>query len=343
MKKYKYITRFLYYFILVAIIFFVVQQIVFNPLMLFKKYSPQDIDNSKLLINESYLVQKYLLRSKNEYNSFIIGPSTSGNVVLNNENNGIWFNFSFAYFSLWETERLLKEMKKKGIKIKNLVIAISEENGKCIETYNYFENCKLRFGLEYFPMPFSFKEKMYFYSKNFFTFPAITVLTDRIKEFVNGQKKEIYIPQNDFYYTDEEVLEKLMLIKEPFSKNRIKNIKEINDFAKENDINIIFYFVPVYHQVYKLGNINDYNNFKREIAEITPFYDFSGLNLITQDNKMWINLMHSNDKTGELIKQRLFSPKTEAPLIKDFGIYVTKDNIDNHIKLMTEQVKNSNK
>ena len=102
MKKYKYITRFLYYFILVAIIFFVVQQIVFNPLMLFKKYSPQDIDNSKLLINESYLVQKYLLRSKNEYNSFIIGPSTSGNVVLNNENNGIWFNFSFAYFSLWE-------------------------------------------------------------------------------------------------------------------------------------------------------------------------------------------------------------------------------------------------
>ena len=108
-----------------------------------------------------------------------------------------------------------------------------------------FENCKLRFGLEYFPMPFSFKEKMYFYSKNFFTFPAITVLTYRIKEFVNGQKKEIYIPQNDFYYTDEEVLEKLMLIKEPFSKNRIKNIKEINDFAKENDINIIFYFVPV--------------------------------------------------------------------------------------------------
>lgn len=343
MKKYKYITKFLYCFLFVALIFFVVQQIVFNPLMIFKNYIPQDIDNSKLLINESYLLQKYLLREKNEYNSFIIGPSTSGNVLLNNENNGIWFNFSIAYFSLWETERLLREMKKRGIKIKNLVIAISEENGKCIETYNYFENCKLRFGLEYFPMPFSFKEKIYFYSKNFFTFPAITVLSDRIKEVVNSQKEEIFISQNDFCLSDEEILEKLPVIKDSFNMNRIKDIKEINDFAKENNINIVFYFVPVYHKVYKLGNIIDYNNFKREIVKITPFYDFSGLNPITQDDKMWINLLHSNNKAGELIKQRLFSQKTEAPLIKDFGIYVTKDNIDKHIKLMTEQVKNSKK
>lgn len=341
MNKYKPISHIIYCIICIFIILLLIQQIVINPLYIFKE-APADVDTSKILVNETYLKQRYVFERGLSFDSFIMGASTASNVRLSSESGGKWYNFSGVYFTLWETERFIQKLIKSGFKIKYLVIALSEENLKNNEHGSYIDICKSRTSVQFYPVPYSFKEKIYFYTKNFLTFPFFTIIKDKITTLMPKSANEIpderYKP--DFNYTDEEVIYRLPMVKNPFVQERLEEIKKITDLCKRNNIDVFFYFTPVYHQVYKNGILEDYNNFKREIVKITPFYDFTGLNPVTTNHRYFSDLIHGTEETGKLISDRIFyQDKNNPPKIRDFGIYVTQDNIESHIKKMNEQME----
>ena len=74
-------------------------------------------------------------------------------------------------------------------------------------------------------------------------------------------------------------------------------------------------------------NQRDFEKYWKMIADVTDFWDFSGYNSISMDSKNFYDVSHYSNYVGELMMARMFNNK-EADVPEDFGIYVTKENID---------------
>lgn len=121
-------------------------------------------------------------------------------------------------------------------------------------------------------------------------------------------------------------------------------MQDIINICKENDIDFTLYFVPKYSEMHKLMDVSEFNEIKRKIVKMTPFYDFSGLNEIALNKFNFIDSGHINEWTANLITDRLFyQDKNSEPAIKGFGVYVTEKNIDEHIKNLEKELENISK
>jgi hypothetical protein len=70
--------------------------------------------------------------------------------------------------------------------------------------------------------------------------------------------------------------------------------------------------------------------FKKELAAVTDYYDFSGLNSITTDNYYYYETSHFRPLVGDMMLNIMIgAPDVEHPA--DFGFLVTPRNVDDHI------------
>ncbi|MBF0343327.1 MAG: hypothetical protein HQL06_03765 [Nitrospirae bacterium] len=120
-------------------------------------------------------------------------------------------------------------------------------------------------------------------------------------------------------------------------------LSKIIEVARANNIKLRFYISPIYKDYfdmkYILGYGNTYEVWKREIALLTDYYDFTGHNTVTSDKHWWYDAHHVITNTmSKLIFARLYNDHT-VPVPKDFGVLVTKDNIDTHIVKLRAQVE----
>lgn len=115
-------------------------------------------------------------------------------------------------------------------------------------------------------------------------------------------------------------------------------IRDIKEMCDEHGIQLIAFINPIHYLTYRENYPKGLNAFKKRIVEITPFYDFSGLNRITTKNYYYYETSHYRPIVGDMIIRRIFDPEN-AP--KDFGTYVTKDNINEHIANMEGEMKSA--
>ena len=77
-------------------------------------------------------------------------------------------------------------------------------------------------------------------------------------------------------------------------------------------------------------DFNQFNDFKRRLASVVPYYDFSGLNEIAVDNHNYYDTVHYRPVVGDKIIDRVFGMEESPP--RGFGVWVTKDNVEEHIR-----------
>lgn len=112
--------------------------------------------------------------------------------------------------------------------------------------------------------------------------------------------------------------------------------------AREKNIKYKLYVSPIYGELFDLiyaVHIGDlYEDWKRGLAELSDFYDFTGHNEITDNNMWWGDPSHIITDGGKLIIARIYHD-TGVPIPDGFGVLVTKQNIENHIKSLRHSVK----
>jgi hypothetical protein len=114
-------------------------------------------------------------------------------------------------------------------------------------------------------------------------------------------------------------------------------IEEMIALSKKNDFSLIFFFNPIHSQTY-LNYALSLIPIKERLASITDFYDFSGFNSITTNNLNYYEDNHYRYLVGDIIIRRIFGcGSVNVP--KDFGIFVTKKNVNEHIKKQKLEVE----
>ena len=107
----------------------------------------------------------------------------------------------------------------------------------------------------------------------------------------------------------------------------LSKIKEIAQICRENHIKFVPFFNPQHMTTYLADDMELMNRFKKELAKISPFWDFSGVNYVTTNNYFWYETSHPRaficDKILDMV-----SGQNQMAWVPDFGVYVTPENVD---------------
>ena len=127
-----------------------------------------------------------------------------------------------------------------------------------------------------------------------------------------------------------------------FSNEYLEDFKETLLYCKENDIKVWVYIPPMYSEHYdainSAGYFDEFELFKKELSKITEFMDFTGHNEITKNKNNYWDSSHLRKEMTETIMAKIFNDKT-MNVPKDFGVLVTKQNIEEHLQNLREQIE----
>jgi len=111
-------------------------------------------------------------------------------------------------------------------------------------------------------------------------------------------------------------------------------LKEMVKLCKEHNVEFKAFTTAV--SVYQLkvlkdsGKMDIYYKWKARLAQITPYWDFMYVNSVTKNSDNFIDGAHIRQEKGYMYFARLFNDST-VDVPEDFGRYVDKNNIDQHI------------
>lgn len=125
-----------------------------------------------------------------------------------------------------------------------------------------------------------------------------------------------------------------------FSPEYMEMFKKIVNYCHKNSINLYVYISPVYYQhfyaIKEAGLQSEFEKFKRELAKITDFIDFTGVNSITSNKDNFWDSSHLRKKHTDLVMAKLFKHASNSSPA-NFGVRVTKENIEAHLQAQNNQ------
>lgn len=127
--------------------------------------------------------------------------------------------------------------------------------------------------------------------------------------------------------TLEEYLAKYPEFKNPLYKmdssgaeENLKSLARMKEYCESRGISFMFIVAPTYEKEMDRYEVDGVKDFLDRAAEITPYWNFSGYNTISEDPRYFYDPMHYRNNVGEMILARIFGDKrVEVP--EDFGEY----------------------
>lgn len=286
--------------------------------------------------NDNYIKTRYIIDNSDKYNSFILGSSRVGNIppqglISNFEGEELhWYNMTYPMGCPKDNLETVKTFLENGVDIKCLVIGIDE-----ISMYNTYENNSSELiekqYQEYEKSPLSF------WYKYIMVKPEFSILSQVISQDENDaenvslfyeygvDKRNIDISEPSKEKTMVKSLGCGYYFEERSESEPINAIKELKEICDEKGIRLIIFSSPVLESTYEEAVSKGYIEFLEDVAAVTDFYNFSGLNQYTTNMKYYFDASHYDPFVGLKIEEIIFADEHISD-VKEFGAYITKDN-----------------
>lgn len=305
-----------------------------------------DFTGQKIEPNQRFIKVRYLLDNPDKYDSYIFGSSRVGNIPNETIKDGKWYNMTISQGIPSEHLYNLKLLIKNGVKIKTVMLGLEDfsyklespsENGELITTpYSESVVDNIKYYIRYtFKPPKKEILEPYINPKEE-TFPVFYDLFNtgrpihtEIDEYIDTHKEE-HIKDKKFKNPS--------VHKTEFMEQTLKDIQEFVDICKQNTIKCTVFINPTYKSTYLANNPAQFIEFKKRLVQITDFYDFSGINSVTKDPFNYYETSHYRVFIGEKMLARMFDNYKKVSVPDDFGVLVSKNNIDAHIKKLKSQL-----
>ena len=288
--------------------------------------------------NEHFVKIRYLLKNPDKYNAYCFGSSRVGNIDLKQIHNGnIYYNMTYSEGLPQEWAQDIKIMMKHHVQIAQIMLGVDD--------FSFRVNPKIH-EMQYLRIPY--------HENNLKTYLSFLLKkpTEPVKNDENYSVYDIFDSGRVLHEQAEEKIEQNVQahINDPkflgdshYSGNYITEtiaaIKEIKDITDKNGVELIVFINPIYQTTYLANNMEEFNEFKYELGQVTDYYDFSGLNKITMNSYNYYETNHYRPLVGNKMLKRIFDESKYSD--DSFGIYVTKDTVESHIKDLQLKYQNS--
>ena len=298
-------------------------------------------------INDRYAKIEFLKKRKERFNSYIMGSSrmflTHPDVIEKYLSMAKFYNLATIFATMYEHLLHVKYFIKSGYPVKHLYIGLDMDITFTTKMHDDKDSL-----LKLHP-DVSNKNPIDFYWSYLSIFPKGDT---KRKLRVNYDKKahwkyEIETdgalalePETEGtrVFSEKEINIDIIRIKNEHLRENLEALRELVALCKQVDINLILFITPYNKLLMDHFAIEDHIRFLRELSEIAGFWDFSGYNSVTTDNRNYLDHSHYNPSVSRLIAARIFNDQT-VTVPSDFGVWVTKKNIDSHLERVTTSSK----
>ncbi len=182
------------------------------------------------------------------------------------------------------------------------------------------------------PPPLTLKENYTFWRVLLFRWPSLQNFQDSIVHAPVGYRplsapsgrppikkpnSDLYLlPANDNYHG------------RYFVNEAVNDITEILSIAKLHGTKVDFFITPRFVSTYYMRDHAALHEFKRKLASVTKFYDFSGVVYENISPRFWLETSHQTSEIGLIIGQIISSEAGE----KFWGKLVTQENVESHLR-----------
>lgn len=315
--------------VLAAVLFTMGWNYIFDTSGLFQ----QDFSKKRIEPNQHFVKVRYILENPEKYDAFCFGSSRVGNIDLLKINNGMrYYNMTYSEGLPAEWLSDLEIFLRHGVSVKQVMIGLDEFSFRVApDTHK----------AQWLRIPYTEDDKVKAYLSYLLKKPEKPV-----KVGDKGSIYDIYDSGRPLHPEPDAEIEANVerhLNDEKFTKpvgyqgNRIEKtmaeLAALKTLCEKNNIELIVFINPINAVTYRSTNLSEFNDFKRQLAALTDYYDFSGLNEITTNNYYYYETSHYRPLVGDKIVNRIFHQDSS-----DFGELVTKDTVETHIRRLEAQV-----
>lgn len=292
--------------------------------------------------NKNYFKTKYVIENPEKFDSYLFGSSRVGFLDVEKMTGGTYYNMMYSEGLPYEHLKTLEAMIANGEIPRNVIIGVDDI--ACFVDPEFHKKQLYRLA---YPYDGTLTDKAGFYIRYLDT---ITTLQSLSTIKAHGEPDESTVER--YYATGTEDLmlptafdEQLDIpywadYYEPRTEEVLEEIAQIKQLCETYDISLTIFTNPVHATTYRKDVENGYLDFLEGLAEVTPYYNFSGLNDITCNNEYYYETSHYSCAAGDLMIQAIFEGTVSEQLKKQgFGVYVTQENAQEILSMLREQAK----
>lgn len=290
----------------------------------------------------------YLDQNHEAYDSYIIGCSKTSSFSTEKLNQyfdgAAFYNMIMYGGDLYDIEKTAFYMIN-HYKVKNLVVNIGLE-----EATNY--------QIKKDPMKNALHAKVddssliKFYGRYAFANPEYAF--SKLKEYFNRSslpnQYRVFVPETGVYNKAIRDTESIVNIDDYIKRNpafledlwqenmdvmdeAVGAIDRIKAYCEEKGITFMLITSPVYQKELQMYSEEDLKTFWQKLANVTPFWDFSGYSIISYEPRYFYDSKHFRNSVGDMALGYIFDdPNVYRP--EGFGHLTTAENVVQHSELI---------
>lgn len=325
----------------------------------FNVFHPLNIRDNGVEPDKNYIKTSYILANPDKFDSFIFGSSRVGNIHGERIEGEKCYNMTYSQGTPQENLESIRVMLDAGIVPEHIYIGLDassyyfdteEHLSSCLQSpYDYSVSHPVRFWAKYFnPAACGnslFTSLEYRISGNHMNSDFTGTFYDYGWNYDYGYDGgyDFDVSANPPGKCRAEMVSRLDAIDyseaENFGNMRasLDAIRETVRLCEENGIELTFFTNPLYYSLFAEAVCDNYYfYFLEKLAEITPFYNFSGFNDVTTDTSFYIEESHYSAEASDLVIDGICLGNTDENLLSQgFGVYVTEDSVSSLIELLS--------
>lgn len=288
---------------------------------------------------------EYLEKNHHLYDSYLVGCSSTSSFPVGDLNRYLdakFYNTIMYGADMYDAEQTIYYLSK-NYTVKNILLNIYIANGF---DYN-FEPDKMTGSMH---ASVSGENKASFYKRYLFANPqysfakieasfkdkylaeSFDVFDEKTGAYDKKKRDAEHISDMEEYYRAYPVFANYPKGEYPLTKysENAESLARIKEFCEANGINLIIVNAPIYYEYFTCIPKEDIKRFYKEIAEKVDFWDFS-VSSVSLEPRYFYDETHFRNDVGSMALARVFGDDS-VYIPEDFGVYVTKENVDAHIE-----------
>lgn len=306
-----------------------------------------DMSQQKIDCNQRYLKVKHIINNTTKYHNFLFGSSRVANIDTRTIKGAPWYNMTYSEGLPLEHLEDIKMFINNGVKIKHIAIGLDEiaysinpkrhENEVLRKPYinsikPYYQYLILKPNLKIYNKIKAQGDKDFYAFYDIYNSGIPLIRSQKSDLQINSEQhinSELFnTPHTEKYYCNQ-------------VNQTIHTIKSIVQICKKNQIKLTLFVNPIHHTTYQFLDKKYFYSFIKQLSNIHPFYDFSGLNTITVNNANYYEPCHYIKYVGNQMIPILFDASRKKE--DGFGQLVTSQTIDAVIQKKKKEIQNYNK
>ena len=245
---------------------------------------------------------RYLLTVPQKYDAYCFGSSRVGNIDLTKINDGhSYYNMTYSAGVPEEWLHDLQILLRHNVSVKKVLLGIDD--------FSFRENPKAH---ESQTLRLPYRD-----DGNFRTYISVLLKQPSLTPFVSDKSSifdiygtgrplhdapDIKIEQDVAAHINDSKFSIPSHASGYYLKETIDALNSIKELCAERDIELIVFFNPIHKTTYLYNNLDELNEFKSQLANITAYYDFSGLNKITTSLQLLSSIIPALDHITQYAK-----------------------------------------